>query len=103
MVRAGTRIPFEGTAGTGELIVVVDDMVDGAELLAEILQEAGYRVAVAHDGLSALALIRAELPDLVLLDINMPGMNGYAVCEKCKRGSMLRHIPVILLTALSEI
>jgi putative two-component system response regulator len=93
----------DGTTGAGELIVVVDDLPDSTDLLSEILEEAGYRVAVAHDGPSALALIRAEPPDLVLLDVNMPGMSGYAVCERLKRDPAARHIPVILLTALHEI
>jgi putative two-component system response regulator len=98
---AGTRIPFEGQP---ELvtIVVVDDMVDGAELLAG---SSGSRLSRRRGPRwpSALALIHAEPPDLILLDINMPGMNGYAVCEKVKRDGILRNIPVILLTALSEI
>jgi putative two-component system response regulator len=92
----------EATAGTGELIVVVDDQPDNTDILMEILEEAGYRVAVANSGAEGLALIRRETPDLVLLDVNMPGLGGYAVCTQLKRDPVLRRIPVVLLTALSE-
>ena len=103
MAQSVARALPEGANGSGELVVVVDDVPDSTELLSEILEEAGYRVMAAHDGPSALALIRAEPPDLVLLDVNMPGMDGYAVCARLKRDGRLRHIPIVLLTALTEI
>jgi putative two-component system response regulator len=96
------RFP-DGTTGDGELIVVIDDMPDSTDLLSEVLTEAGYRVSIANDGPSAIELIRAEVPDLVVLDVNMPGMNGYAVCAKLKADPELRNVPVVLLTALQEI
>lgn len=90
-------VPTE-TAGSGELIVVVDDLADNVALLDEILSNGGYRVASAYNGPDALALIRAEPPDLILLDVNMPGMNGYTVCKQIKHDPDLSHIPVALLT-----
>lgn len=90
------------TAGRGERVVVVDDLPDSTDLLDDILSEAGYCAAVANSGEEALTLIRAEPPDLVLLDVNMPGMSGYAVCAEIKRDPTLRHVPVALLTSLRQ-
>lgn len=81
-------------------ILIVDDTPANLHLLSEILAEQGYRVRPAPDGPLALAAARAEPPDLVLLDIRMPGMNGYEVCEQLKGDPRTRDIPVIFLSAL---
>jgi putative two-component system response regulator len=93
----------QDVVGHGERIVVIDDQVDTAALLGELLEDAGYQVAMAHSGADGLALIQARPPDLVLLDVRMPGLDGYAVCRQLKQHPGWRHVPVVLLSALREI
>ena len=81
-------------------ILVVDDTPGNVRLLAEILTERGYKVRPALNGVRALETIGKELPDLVLLDIMMPGMDGYEVCRRMKAKESTRDIPVIFLSAL---
>ena len=83
-------------------ILVVDDSVLGAQLVQTHLERFGYQVALAHDGHEALARIEADPPDLIILDVMMPGLDGFSVCEQLKRDSQTWFIPVILLTALHE-
>ena len=82
-------------------ILVVDDTETNVTILVEALSSE-YEVSVAMDGESALELARQELPDLILLDIMMPGMDGYQVCEVLKEKEQTRGIPVIFLTAKTE-
>lgn len=84
-------------------ILVVDDTDDIRMLMTLILENAGYAVMTAADGAEALAVVRQDPPDLVLLDVMMPGMDGYAVCERLKADEATQAIPVLFLTALSEI
>jgi PAS domain S-box-containing protein len=84
-------------------ILVVDDTDDIRMLMTLILENAGYEVMTAADGAEALAVVRRDPPDLVLLDVMMPGMDGYAVCEQLKADEATQAIPVLFLTALSEI
>jgi signal transduction histidine kinase len=84
-------------------ILVVDDTRENLRLLAEILTSRGYRVRPAPNGERALASIQKELPDLILLDIMMPEMDGYEVCRQLKADEQTRHIPVIFISALGEI
>jgi PAS domain S-box-containing protein len=88
-------------SGTGRHILVVDDVLDNRNLLAQQLRRKGHRVSEAADGGEALARIAAERPDLVLLDLMMPVMDGFGVLERLKGdgGSLL---PVIVLTAATE-
>jgi signal transduction histidine kinase len=83
-------------------ILVVDDTPANLALLASVLKEKGYRVRPVTSGALALKAARSEPPDLVLLDINMPVMNGFEVCAELKRDERLRDIPVIFLSALTE-
>jgi signal transduction histidine kinase len=83
-------------------ILIVDDVPKNIQVAANILRSEGYRMAFAQDGRSALEQVRANAFDLVLLDIMMPEMDGYAVCEELKKDPVLREIPVIFLTARSE-
>lgn len=83
-------------------ILIVDDTPENLRLLVGILAEQGYIVRPATSGSRALATIRAELPDLILLDIKMPGMSGYEVCEHLKADERTRNIPVIFISALNE-
>lgn len=85
-----------GAAGPRR-VLVVDDNVDAAETLAELLRHAGHEVAVAHDGPAALAAARADPPDVVLCDIGLPGMSGYDVARALRR----ERGPGLLLVAIS--
>jgi DNA-binding response OmpR family regulator len=90
------------TLGAGGNILVVDDTLANLELLSTMLQARGFRVRPAPSGELALQAARCEPPDIVLLDINMPGMNGYEVCERLKANPQLAAIPVIFISALGE-
>jgi two-component system, OmpR family, KDP operon response regulator KdpE len=80
-------------------ILVVDDLPQNARLLDAVLTPRGYRVLVAGSGPEALDLLRAERPDLVLLDIFMPGMDGYEVCRRIRRDPATAFLPVVMITA----
>jgi adenylate cyclase len=84
-------------------VLVVDDSVSSAQLLQLQLGRAGYQVRAAHNGEDALAQVAAEPPDLIILDVMMPGLDGFAVCERLKADQATRFIPVILLTALTRV
>lgn len=83
-------------------ILVVDDTPDNLRLLSTLLTERGYHVQAASSGQMALAAAIAQPPDLILLDIRMPQMNGYQVCQALKAEETTCHIPVIFLSALSD-
>ena len=84
-------------------IVIVDDNPNNLQVLASILQKDGYKVRPALSGELALRAIDAQLPDLVLLDVRMPGMDGYETCHRLKVQDEKRDIPVIFISALNEI
>jgi signal transduction histidine kinase len=88
---------------TGEqvTILVVDDNPLNLKVLFQYLTDEGYRVLVAEDGPSAVDQARKALPDLILLDVLMPGMNGFEACRELKADETTKGIPVIFLTALS--
>ena len=84
-------------------ILVVDDTPANLKLLVGMLMQHGYNVRPAPNGEFALQTARREPPDLILLDINMPGMNGYQVCEQLKADANLKAIPVIFISALDDV
>jgi DNA-binding response OmpR family regulator len=84
-------------------ILIVDDDVDVAETIERSLLRAGYDVRVAHRGAQALDLARQERPDLVVLDIMMPGMDGVEVCRHLRANPDSRGTPILFLTAKGEI
>ena len=84
-------------------ILIVDDMHANLHLLTNILTQAGYTVRPVPDGKLALNSIKIALPDLILLDIMMPSLNGYEVCELLKEDESTRDIPIIFISALQEI
>ncbi|MBN2472807.1 MAG: response regulator [Anaerolineae bacterium] len=86
--------------GQRPLVLVVDDDWMNREVLEAYLTDAGCDVVGAHDGASALAAAAASPPDLVLLDINMPGMSGYEVCMRLKSHEKTQFTPVVMVTAL---
>lgn len=85
------------------LILLVDDMPRNLKILAGILQKEGYHIAVADSGKKALDMVEKRQPDLILLDIMMPEMDGYEVCQRLKQSLNHKDIPVIFLTALADI
>jgi two-component system sensor histidine kinase/response regulator len=86
-----------------ESILVVDDTADNLRLLAVMLSEKGYKVRKALNGKTALNTIDTMPPDLLLLDINMPDMNGYEVCQTLKSQKQTKDIPVIFISALGDV
>jgi len=84
------------------IIVIVDDKLENLRVLSEMLESDGYNVRGAPNGQTALTMINADLPDLILLDIRMPDMNGYEVCSRLKADEKTKAIPVIFISALSK-
>jgi len=80
-------------------ILIVDDMAVNLQVIGAFLKEQDYRISVAKSGAEALAIVAAASPDLILLDIEMPEMNGYEVCRRLKDDPSTREIPVIFLTS----
>jgi DNA-binding response OmpR family regulator len=83
-------------------VMVVDDTPANLKLLQEMLQAKGYRVLAFPGGKMALSAAAKNPPDLILLDINMPEMNGFEVCERLKADEALKEIPVLFISALTE-
>lgn len=87
---------------SGDLLLIVDDNMLNLQLTAGILKEEGYLISLAQDGQAALSQLEHMVPDLILLDIMMPGMDGLEVCRILKKDPILCEIPVIFLTAKKE-
>lgn len=83
------------------VILCVDDEPQNLKLLEAVLSPRGYKVLTAQNGFLALEILKTQYVDIVLLDVMMPGMDGYEVCRKIKEDESLRHIPVIMITALT--
>jgi signal transduction histidine kinase len=83
-------------------ILVVDDNPTNIQVLFDVLQASHYQVAVAKSGESALQRLEKHLPDLILLDVMMPGIDGFETCRRLKASDRTQHIPVIFMTALSD-
>ena len=84
------------------LVLVVDDLPQNVRLLEAVLSPKGFRVATASSGDEALSMLGTEHPDLVLLDILMPGMDGYEVCRRIRQDPKTAFLPVIMITASGE-
>ena len=84
------------------VILIVDDTPDNLALLSDALDEVGYMVLVALDGLSALSRIQRRRPDLILLDAMMPGLDGFETCQRIKADPATADIPVLFMTALTD-
>lgn len=83
-------------------ILIVDDQEQNVELLEAYLDDLGCTIRTAYDGLQAMKELEAAPPDLVILDVMMPKMSGYQVCQRIKDNPATRDIPVMMVTALSE-
>jgi len=88
--------------GSGPQILVVDDDPNFSLMLQDLLVDQGYRAEVRSDGPSCLEYCQDHTPDLILLDVRMPGMNGFNVCARLKAEPQTAAIPIMLLTGLSE-
>jgi len=84
-------------------ILVADDNEDNRQLIRDILEGMGHEIIESADGPKTIALTQAALPDLVILDVNMPGMSGFAVCAILKGDSATAQIPVLMLTAMADV
>lgn len=83
-------------------VLIVDDEESGRQTLESILESEGYLIEMAENGMQALEKARALLPDVILLDVMMPGMTGFEVCEHIRNDPLLAEIPIIILTALDD-
>lgn len=90
------------TALEGDVALIVDDVPENLALLSDALSEAGYSVLVATDGQSALDLLQRIVPDIILLDAVMPGIDGFETCRRIKATEAVRHVPVMFMTGLTE-
>jgi two-component system, NtrC family, sensor kinase len=84
-------------------ILVIDDIPANIRVLFELLTQASFKVAVAKDGESGLEISKEAMPDLILLDVLMPGIDGFETCRRLKAEPLTQDIPVIFMTALSEV
>jgi len=83
-------------------VLVVDDQKDNVFVLEDRLKREGYEVLKAYDGLTCITIAEEQTPDIILLDVMMPGMSGFEVCRKLTSSKTTQNIPVILVTALTE-
>ncbi|HMI84059.1 MAG TPA: response regulator [Polyangiaceae bacterium] len=87
----------------GQLVLVVEDHEDTQTCVAQQLEDYGFEVATASDGESALRLIRERRPALVYLDMNLPNVSGYDVCEQIRMDPSLQDIPVVMTSAQTSV
>jgi len=92
----------EDTVGAGHTLLIVDDMPNNISVLYETLTRFNYKVLVARDGKSAIEQAQLAQPDLILLDVMMPGMDGFETCRRLKHLETTQSIPVLFMTALAE-
>lgn len=90
------------TPRDGDVVLIVDDVPDNLAVLADVLGAAGYVVLVATDGERAIETARRTVPDVILLDAVMPGLDGFETCRRLKAADDTRDIPVVFMTGLTE-
>lgn len=93
----------DDAVGAHQGVLIVDDNEQNLELLQAYLDDLGGPVRVVSDGLQAIESVRNDPPDIILLDIMMPRMSGYQVCKELKGSQETKDIPIIMVTALSEV
>jgi DNA-binding response OmpR family regulator len=84
------------------LVLIVDDILNNLQIIGNTLIDEGYEISMATNGTQALAMVDTVLPDLILLDVMMPDMDGFEVCRILKENEITKDIPVIFLTAKNE-
>src|SRR5262245_8095027 len=92
---AGSHLPSPQEC----VILIVDDVLQNIQVVGAMLREAGYSIMPATSGAAAMQRVQKKLPDLILLDLMMPDMDGLEVCQRLKEGPATRNIPIIFLTA----
>ncbi len=95
-------MPLSTDATHAGVVLIVDDVPENLSMLHDALDEAGYKVLVATNGESALARARQTLPDVILLDAIMPGIDGFEVARRLKADFSTQHIPIVFMTGLTE-
>lgn len=95
-------LPLSLKHQSADVVLIVDDVPDNLSILHDALDEAGYMVLVATNGESAFQRARQNVPNVILLDAMMPGMDGFEVCRKLKAEYTTQHIPVIFMTGLTD-
>ncbi|MBL8876649.1 MAG: response regulator [Phycisphaerae bacterium] len=89
--------------GSGVNVLLVDDNDQNLELLEAYLEDLSCELRLARDGMEALDSVAAKHPDVILLDVMMPRMSGFQVCEKLKQDPATKDIPIVMVTALNEV
>jgi DNA-binding response OmpR family regulator len=92
-----TRPPRQGT------LLIVDDNLKNLKVLLDLLKDRGFDILVARSGEEALDRVNHQLPDLILLDVMMPGLDGFETCHRLKANQTSREIPIIFMTALTDV
>lgn len=95
-------MPMDDVSIAGSKILIADDNQQNCELLDAYLSEEGYQTSMAFDGQQTLDKVAECEPDLILLDIMMPRLSGYEVCQRLKQDKKSKSIPVLMVTALNE-
>ena len=90
------------TTGSHKTILIIDDQPFFITMQQAMLKQQGFQVLASTNGPDGLKLAKKQKPDLILLDIEMPGMDGFAVCQQLKQDQELRQIPVIILTGTQD-
>ncbi len=83
-------------------ILIVDDLASEAQLMAKVVQSMGHHAVIATDGAEALNAVKSAQPSLILMDVVMPGMNGFETCRKIKKDKTSADIPVIMVTTKDQ-
>lgn len=95
--------PLSNAPAVSPSILIVDDTANNLRLLLKILSERGYRVRPVTEGAMAITAAQLDPPDLILLDVKMPGMDGYEVCKQLKENERTQDVPIIFLTVLDDV
>jgi len=101
-VTSGVQSSMNGELADGNIILIVDDNPANLGLLSDLLDDAGFEVWVARDGESAIRKVEYAPPDIILLDVMMPDLDGYQACRCLKADERTRDIPIIFITAYNE-
>jgi CheY-like chemotaxis protein len=88
--------------GRSASVLVIDDQPFFTNMLRGALEQQGFRVLVANSGADGLASAKKNVPDAILLDIEMPVMDGFAVCEQLRKDDAVKHVPIVILTATNN-
>jgi CheY-like chemotaxis protein len=82
--------------------LIIEHSMNTSAVLKEVLESEGYVVFLAGDGVAGIAMARREKPDLILLDLLLPKLNGYEVCNSIKRDNSTRHIPILVISTMAS-